>query len=72
MLEVSIRCVNKDAYGVSCCKCGKCGRKFTEQGVDDSCVIAHEVNAYQNFLKSKYWKDVELVLDKGVIKLSEE
>lgn len=60
MIEPSIGCVNGDTYGVSCVKCKKCGRKFTNDGIDDSEVIATKVESYSNFLQSDFWKDIEI------------
>lgn len=58
MLSVSVGCTNKDSYGLSCVKCGDCGRKFTMQGVDDSEVINNKVKSYRKFLKTL--KNIEI------------
>lgn len=47
MLDVSIGCVGQDTYGVSCTFCGKCGRKWTSHGVDDSEVVKIKVDEYK-------------------------
>ena len=48
MVDVSIGCVNDDTYGVSCVHCGKCGRKFSINGIDDSKVIPNKYIDYKD------------------------
>ena len=60
MVEISVGCVNDNTYRLSCVKCGKCGRKFTMQGIDDSEVIPNKVKEYSDFLKSDIWKEIDI------------
>lgn len=52
MVEVSKGCINESSYGLSCCFCEKCGRKFTKNGIDDSNVKFKKIN--YNDLKEIY------------------
>lgn len=63
MLNISIGCNNDNTYGLSCIKCGECGRKFTMNGVDDSQVIANKLKSYKEFLDSKSWKDINIKIN---------
>lgn len=56
MVDVSVDCINKNTYGISCVFCGKCGRKFTVNGIDDSEVVSKKVKEYSDFIKSDFWK----------------
>ena len=60
MVEISVGCINEDTYGLFCHKCGKCGRKFTMNGIDDSEVVSKKVKEYSNFLQSDLWKEIEI------------
>lgn len=40
MVDISVGCTNENTYGISCVHCGKCGRKFTMNGIDDSDVVS--------------------------------
>lgn len=44
MVEVSEGCMNENTYRLSCHYCGKCGRKFTWNGIDDSQVKPRNLN----------------------------
>lgn len=63
MLDTSICCTNTNTYGISCVKCGKCGRKFTSDGVDDSEVIAKNVKEYREFLNSDLFNGILSIID---------
>lgn len=58
MLDISVGCTNENTYGVSCVKCGDCGRKFTINGVDDSEVVDKKAKTYGDLLYSEEWKTV--------------
>lgn len=60
MVDISVGCTNENTYGTSCVHCGKCGRKFTMNGIDDSEVVSKKVKEYSNFLKSDSWKEIEI------------
>lgn len=60
MVDISVGCVNENTYGISCDHCGKCGRKFTLQGIDDSEVIPKKIKEYSDFLESDLWKEIEI------------
>lgn len=72
MLNVSVGCTNLDTYGISCIKCGKCGRKFTSHGVDDSEVINKKVKEYNKFLDTEMYKDISLIFDGDKIIIDKE
>ena len=63
MVNISVGCVNDNTYGISCDHCGKCGRKFTMQGVDDSEVIPKKVKGYSEFLDSELWKNIDIEIN---------
>lgn len=42
MVDISVGCANESTYGISCVHCGKCGRKFTMNGIDDSEVVIQQ------------------------------
>lgn len=63
MVDVSVGCTNPNTYGISCTHCGKCGRKFTMNGIDDSEVVDKKVESYKKFLDSESWKNIEIVLN---------
>ena len=42
MVDISVGCANESTYGISCVYCGKCGRKFTMNGIDDSEVVIQQ------------------------------
>ena len=50
MVGISIGCINENTYGISCVHCGKCGRKFTYNGIDDSRVVHKETIEYSGYL----------------------
>lgn len=60
MVDISVGCINENTYGTSCVHCGKCGRKFTMNGIDDSKVVSKKVKEYSNFLESDLWKEIEI------------
>lgn len=55
MVDISVGCVSENTYGISCHYCGKCGRKFTMNGIDDSEVIPKKVKEY-----SDSWKEIKI------------
>ena len=63
MVDISVGCTNENTYGISCVHCGKCGRKFTIHGIDDSEVIPKKVIEYSEFLQSKLWKNIEIEIN---------
>ena len=60
MIKISVGCTNENTYGLSCVKCGKCGRKFTSNGIDDSEVVSKKVKEYSDFLEFDLWKEIEI------------
>ena len=60
MVDISVGCTNENTYGTSCVHCGKCGRKFTMNGIDDSKVVNKKVKEYSDFLESDLWKEIEI------------
>lgn len=64
MVDISVGCVSENTYGISCHHCGKCGRKFTMQGIDDSEVIPKKVKEYSEFLESELWKSIEIEINR--------
>ena len=64
MVDISVGCTNENTYGISCVRCGQCGRKFTMNGIDDSEVISKKVKEYSEFLQSKLWKNIENEIDR--------
>lgn len=60
MVDISVSCTNENTYGASCVHCGKCGRKFTMEGIDDSEVVNKKVKEYSDFLESDLWKEIEI------------
>ena len=60
MVDISVGCTNENTYRTSCVHCGKCGRKFTMNGIDDSKVVSKKVKEYSNFLESDLWKEIEI------------
>lgn len=60
MVAVSKGCMDENSYGLSCHFCGKCGREFTQNGIDDSQVKPKNLN-------SKIQK--EFILENNMIKL---
>ena len=56
MLDVSIGCTNPNTYGVSCTFCGKCGRKWTSHGVDDSEVVVRVKERPLPSTKEELWE----------------
>ena len=67
MVDISVGCTNGNTYSVSCVKCGKCGRKFTIHGIDDSKVVPKKAKEYSEFLQSKLWKNIEIEIDRRAI-----
>ena len=63
MVDVSFGCTNTNTYGISCVKCGECGRKFTSNGIDDSEVVNKKVEEYRKSLDSELYKDMSLMFD---------
>ena len=39
---------------------GRCGRKFTINGIDDGEVVSKKVKEYSDFLESDLWKEIEI------------
>ena len=64
MVNISVGCTNENTYSLSCVHCGRCGRKFTMNGIDDSEVISKKVKEYSEFLQSKLWKNIEIEIDR--------
>ncbi len=60
MVDISVGCTNENTYGLSCVKCGRCGRKFTINGIDDGEVVSKKVKEYSDFLESDLWKEIEI------------
>ena len=60
MFDISVGCTNENTYGTSCVHCGKCGRKITMNGIDDSEIVSKKVKEYSNFLESDLWKEIEI------------
>ena len=63
MVDISVGCTNENTYGISCVHCGKCGRKFTMNGIDDSEVVSKKVKEYSDFLDSDLWKEIEIEIN---------
>ena len=63
MVDISVGCVNENTYGISCHHCGKCGRKFTMNGIDDSEVVNKKIKEYSEFLNSELWKNIEIEIN---------
>ena len=62
MVDISVGCTNENTYGTSCVHCGKCGRKFTMNGIDDSEVVSKKLKNIQiswndNFSKVEEMED---------------
>ena len=60
MVAVSKGCINECSYGLSCDFCGKCGRQFTKNGIDDSQVKSKNLN---------FKIPVEFIVENNVIKV---
>ena len=67
MVDISVGCTNGNTYSLSCVKCGKCGRKFTIHGIDDSKVVPKKAKEHSEFLQSKLWKNIEIEIDRRAI-----
>lgn len=62
-------CKRDDTYGVVCVKCGKCGRRFSAYGVDDTKVIDKLVSTRGNLLQVIVWRLIQLRYRKVVNQL---
>lgn len=60
MVGISVGCTNENTYGICCLHCGKCGRKFSIHGIDDSEVVMKKVEEYSGSLESFLCKEIEI------------